>query len=521
MTTDISLDGAAVVPLDDTPLATGLDVVTGRRRLLAGLAGLVGTGAVQLAAAEEAQAAADPVLHLLRRATFGPTPGLVSAARKLGARGWLEAQLKPAKVPDAAMAKLLTRWPRLRYTPLQVANAPNNWEVMRDLVDATIARNVWSNRQLFETVVDFWNNHLHVTCPHSDVTEWRHTYDRDVIRKHAFGKFSDMLVASAKHPAMLRYLNNADSSKRSPNENYGREVLELHTVGINGGYTERDMWHSTLILTGLSIDWPSRSYRYRSDYHYVGRVQVMGFRHANGNANGEGVAVAYLRYLARHPKTAHRIARKLCVRFVGDNPPATLVSRLAKIYLANDTAIVPVLRALFTSPEFAKAPLTKVRTPYEDLVATVRILGLKPQTSGTDAVRALQWLTHNVGQPPMGWPLPNGYADVASGWASAAAVLGRWNVHLNLANNWWPKNLVRPAQSAYLPKTLPATYGALVDHLARRLLLPPLSAAQRTAACQFLEKKPTDPLRSTDPVLAWRFGYLMALLLDTPNFARR
>jgi uncharacterized protein (DUF1800 family) len=396
------------------------------------------------------------------------------------------------------------------------------WEVMFDLVDVSIARAAWSQRQLFESMVGFWSNHLNITCPSADVWDSRHLYDRDVIRKHALGKFSDMLVASARHPAMLRYLNNADSTKDSPNENYGRELLELHTVGVNAGYTEADMRASTMLLTGLSVDWRNGHYIYNSDAHYVGRLRVMSYVAPNSSAmGGEAAALAYVKWLAHHPATAKRIAQKLCVRFVSDTPPLTLVNKLAKTYLAGDTAIVPVLRQLFLSPEFAASAGKKVRTPYEDFIGSLRALGVRPDVKGTDGVRALQWLASDVGQPPFGWPLPNGYPDIASAWSSSATTLARWNAHLTFASHGWPNQLQRPAASAYFGKTLPTTYGAAIDVLRNALCVPPIAAAHRTAICAFLDHKPTDVLKPTSSLFGWRLPSVLALLLDTPHYSVR
>ncbi len=464
------------------------------RRGLLGLAALAGAGLAQAAAADDAAAAAtDPVAHLVRRATYGATPALLAAVHRSGSHAWLEAQLRPATVPDAAMSALARRWPRLSWTTSQVRASINNggWEVMSDLVDSSIAHAAWSQRQLFESMVGFWSNHLNITCPSADVWDDRHLFDRDVIRRHALGRFSDMLVASAHHPAMLKYLNNADSTKDSPNENYGRELLELHTVGVHAGYTEKDMRASTLLLTGLSVDWKSGSYIYHAKDHHVGRLTVMSHSWANATAaGGQATALAYVKWLAHHPATARRIADKLCVRFVSDTPPPALVARLARTYLASGTAIVPVLRQLFGSREFAASAGQKIRTPYEDFIGSLRALGVRPDATGTAGIRALQWMSHDVGQSPFGWPLPNGYPDVAPAWASSATTLAKWNTHLTFASPGWPKQLQRPAPRSYFGATLPTTYGAAVDALRTKLCLPAISAGQRTAICAFLRPRP-------------------------------
>jgi uncharacterized protein (DUF1800 family) len=470
--------------------------------------------------------AQDPVLHLLRRATYGPTPELAAEVRRTGTTAWLDAQLHPlTAVPDTAMDTLARRYPRQSLAVWQARDQldpDDRWALMQEAVDLHIARATWSRRQLLEVLADFWSNHLNVTCPSSDVWDSRHLYARDVVRKHALGSFSDMLVASARHPAMLAYLDNATSSKKAPNENYGRELLELHTVGVDGGYTEKDVRSSALILTGLSVDSDSGEYEYKPIRHYVGPVTVMGFSHANSSAlTGEAVAVAYLRYLARHPATARRIARKLAVRLVSDSPPETLVSRLAACYLSADTAIVPVLKLLFTSPEFAAATMAKSRTPFEDAVATLRILGVQPPASGTTPLRELAWSVAGLGQAPLRWPAPNGYPDVAAAWVGSSGTLARWNFHLNQTGGWYPKGLVRSPLRALLPATLPTTHGALVDALAARLLIGPLTAGQKAAVCAFVDATPAKALRSTDAALTWRLPYLVALLLDSPHFATR
>jgi uncharacterized protein (DUF1800 family) len=351
-----------------------------------------------------------------------------------------------------------------------------------------------------------------------------HLFQRDVIRRHALGKYSDLLNAAARHPAMLKILDNADSTKKAPNENYGRELLELHTVGV-GNFTEADVRMSALALTGLSVDAEQGLYYYKPMRRHVGAVTVLGWTHANTSAEGgEAVATSYLTYLANHPATATRIATKLATRYVSDTPPATLVSKLAQVYLSSGTAIAPVLRALFLSPEFAASVGQKVRTPYEDTLASCRILGLTvepvPASGSTSDLRSLLWATGSFGQAPMGWPAPNGYPDVAAAWTGASSTLNRWNFHLGLAGTWNLKAMKRPALSTLVPSPLPTTYAALVDALAAKLLIT-LTVTQRDAICRFVDHAPGDILKAGAAALTWRLPYVVALLLDSPNFATR
>ncbi|MDQ1600371.1 MAG: hypothetical protein QOD68_1845 [Actinomycetota bacterium] len=498
-----------------------------RRGFLGVGAGLLGAGALSaagVAGATVAEAAGgDRALHLVRRTTYGPTPELLATVRKIGPDAWLERQLHPGKVPDAAMTALLRRWPTLRMTPAQLTARIGKfqWDGMFDLCDAHIARAAWSNRQLFEVMVDFWSNHLNVTCPSSDVWSTRHLYDAQVIRRHALGRFSDMLVASAKHPAMLTYLDNASSDKDAPNENYARELLELHTVGVGAGYTEAMVKSAARLLTGLSVDDRTGAYLYDTSKHATGPVRVLGFTDPNRSTYGEKVAVAYLRYLAKHPATARHLARKLAVRFVSDAPSAALVAHLAKVYLAHDTAIVPVLRALFRSREFARSAGDKVKRPFEDLVSTVRALGIRPPASGTEGVRQLYWMSGDLGQPPLGWHPPDGYPDAAAAWQSAGGTLARWNAHLGLAAGWWPNDLRHPGLASRLRPAHPRTHGALVDAAAAGLGLPRPTAAVRDAICTFLSKSAGSALSADDQAMGWRLPYVFGLLLDSPAAAVR
>ena len=262
------------------------------RRNVLGLAA-AGAGGLAVTAVGSAEAVAaepgpgsdfvadDLNLHLLRRATFGPTPTLVSAIKAQGRRAWLDRQLNPSAIDDTDCARLIRdRFPRVSWTIPQARDGlePFSWDLMFDVSAATIARAVWSKRQLFEVMCEFWSNHLNVTNPSDNVWDNRHDYDRTVIRKHALGRFEDMLVASATHPAMLLYLNNADSTKDNPNENYGRELLELHSVERRRRLRRRGHAqlhaHHDRVRHQLGNAAPSST---QASAHFRGPVSVMGF----------------------------------------------------------------------------------------------------------------------------------------------------------------------------------------------------------------------------------------------------
>jgi uncharacterized protein (DUF1800 family) len=485
----------------------------------------VGAGGIpSIVAAEPATAAPrfvsnDPDLHLLRRATWGVTPASLARIRKLGRSRWLEEQLEPDSIDDRACEDLIAeRFPRLDWTIRRAHDTLEfGWDLMFDLGVSTIARACWSERQLLEVMVDLWSNHLNVTNPSDSVWDSRHDYDRVVIRKHALGRFANMLRASATHPAMMTYLNNAESTKDLPNENYGRELLELHSVGVDGGYDEHDMRESTLVMTGFGYDWETGEFAYHDWAHHTGHVHVMGWSSPNRSAKGGyDVGLDYVDYLAHHPSTAVHIATKLVRRFVGDDPSPALVDRLAETYLDRGTAIVPVLRQLFRSKEFERSIGEKIRRPLQDQVATVRALGIQPDRSGNDGMYGLYWMQSGLGDAPMAWSQPDGYADDADSWRSAGGSIARWNMHMSLAAHWWPDKLVLPPLRDLLPRKLPSTHGKLVDALGKRLVSRALSNEHRDAVLGFVGRSAGDPLHEEDEAVGWRLPYLVALILDSP-----
>ncbi|MFC7550624.1 DUF1800 domain-containing protein [Plantactinospora sp. GCM10030261] len=460
----------------------------------------------------------DPVQHLLRRATFGPIRSQAEAVRGMGVDAWIDAQLDPGRIDDQVADRALRAFPTATMSTAEIRRTVKefDWQAQYELGQATLVRQFWSNRQLFEVIVDFWSNHLNVTNPFDGGWDVRTSYDL-VIRQHALGRFTDLLAASARNPAMLRYLNNADSHRRAVNENYGRELLELHTVGIDGGYTEADVRNSAYIMTGRTVG-SNGEFRYEAARHWIDPVKVLGFTDKNpSRAKGLQVGDRYLRYLATHPATARNIARKLAVRFVCDSPPNGLVQRLADAYLANDTAIVPVLRTLFRSREFWVATGLKTRRPLENLVAAVRALGVAPGADTRGGIEGLYQVAQRFGQAPLGWVPPNGYPDVAPAWRSAHAMLAVWNSHRALVSGRHG-GLAYPRPEGLVGKR-PPTAGQYLDALAARLLQQPLAAKDRAALLAFLGAKDGSAVRNAS--LGGRVDKLVPLLLDSIYHALR
>jgi uncharacterized protein (DUF1800 family) len=468
----------------------------------------------------------DPALHLLRRATFGPTTALVDEVHASGVDAWLDAQLAPGALGDGEADGVWALYPRAAMAAEQVRQNVERyaWDAMADYGKATLARQIWSTRQLYEAMVDLLANHLNVPMPSGPAWDVGASYHNDVIRTHALGSFTDMLLAAMRHPAMLRYLSNDQSTKEAVNENLGRELLELHTVGIGSGYTETDVRNSAYILTGRTVangedDGAEGTFRYDAARHWTGPVAAAGFRHDNG-APGGGLEVsdAYLRHLATHPATAHTIARKIAVRFVADDPPPELVERLAGAYLEGGTQIVPVLRLLFRSTEFWAAVGQKTRRPLENLVASVRVLGIWPGPGTPKVLETWYWSAQQMGHQPLAWPAPNGYPDVRAAWRSAGGLLELWNRHRGLVQEWDKGVTYTPADRLADGRPT-STVGEYVDSLCERLCFQSFQPRHRDVLVAFVgagADTPTEQTRMNDLV-----GHMTPLILDSPYFALR
>lgn len=460
---------------------------------------------------------ADAERHALRRLTFGPTLADRRLVQQNGLTAWIDAQLKPFTIDDPSATAVNALFRMITMTPREVIHSGDiRYQAPYQVAQATLYRQMFSTRQLYEIVVDVFANLLNVAMPGSDVNDNCPDWNHNVIRANALGRYEDMLVAAGRHPAMLQFLNNDQSNKLNVNENYGRELLELHTVGVASGYTESDVRNSAYILSGRTFDWNTGRFVYRADDHWTGAVRVMDFRRTNSTGSG-GLSMgdAYLRYLANHPGTAQTVARKLAVRFVADLPPQSLVDRMAQTYLDSGTAIVPVLKVMLRSTEFWAALGQKTRRPAEDVVGTVRALGVTQAKA--DAAGGIYWAVQGMGNAPLGWVPPNGYPDVAAAWRSAIGLVQRWNAHRALAAGWWS---LKPARNAgdELRDSTGMTWQAYFDKMAIALLGQRMTAAHRTALAQFLGVQMSNKV---DANQAWKAPFVKALILDSPYFQLR
>ncbi|MFL6274998.1 MAG: DUF1800 family protein [Blastocatellia bacterium] len=563
------------------------------------------------------------IIHLLNRATFGPRPGDVERLRQIGVARFLDEQLHPETIDDAELEKRLSVLPTLQmsaaeayqfYPPPPVIeqrakekNPPPIFgrpqQLYGELVQQKLVRAVASNRQLQEVMTDFWFNHFNVFAQ-KEADQWFvSSYERDVIRPRALGKFRDLLLATAQSPAMLFYLDNwlsfatdakeprpprppapanarpapganlaptpapampasqsASSEapamqtppqanpampaaqaqpprppqrKRDINENYARELMELHTLGVEGGYTQKDVQEVARCLTGWTIDRPYQGggFMFRPWMHDTGSKVVLGVTIPAGGGISDGLRVIDI--LARHPATARFISKKLCERFVSDQPPAPLVEHVAQVFLRSDGDIGEVLRAIFTSAEFNSPACfrAKVKSPLELAASAIR--ALDGDTNGGPPLH--EWL-RRMGEPLYQYAFPTGYGENSEKWMNTGVFFNRINFAVALANSQINGTRYDPA------RLIKATAGddEAINQLAALLIHTPLTADSRRVVREALAQPMASPPQArsaasdghqpapvpasadskNDP-RARHLAQLIGLLLGTTEFQRK
>jgi len=448
----------------------------------------------------------------------------------------------------------------------EVVLAMNNPGVVisGELAEGKLLRAIYSQRQFEEVMTDFWFNHFNVFVDKGLDRVMVTSYERDVIRPHALGKFEDLLVATAKSPAMLFYLDNwlsvgPDSARalgipphpglygnRYPprnkakgnnglNENYGRELLELHTLSVNGGYSQRDVTEVAKVFTGWTIDTPAQGGGFKFDprMHEPGPKFVLGHRI---KPKGEDEGLEVLHRLATSPKTAHFISLKLAERFVSDDPPPGLVDRMAKTFLKKKGDIREVLNTMFHSPEFWNddSYRAKVKTPLEFVASAVRATGAE-----VDDARPLTQQLNRMGMPLFGAQPPTGYSMKAETWVSSSALLNRMNFALALTGGKIRGVTVNPAQLAGNSGASPTDAEVTLSTLESTLIVSGVSkqthdsiAAQMDAVASSrggAQQKPSEqkpemgaaPRKPDNAARPPDAGVIAGLLLGSPEFQRR
>lgn len=370
------------------------------------------------------------VHHVINRLTFGPTADLVDYVNAIGIEAFIEEQLNPATLNDSYLEQWADFLPDLGLNAGEIIAKYEGMAqpVFGQLVGNWAIRALASKRQLYERMVHFWSDHFSIFAD-GQLLALKVDDDRDVIRQHALGNFRDLLGASAHSPAMLVYLDNALSEKTAPNENYGRELLELHTLGINGGYTELDVKAAARAFTGWSANRPRDrtgtnliQFRFNQAQHDENEKTFMGITlPANG---GETDGEIILDLIASHPSTARYVCTKLARRFVSDNPPDSIIEACATTFLETNGDIKSILRTLFAHEEFWNAP-PKFKRPWEYTFSTLRVMNYEI-TDPNQLMRSLIFVLQNLGHVPFRRSTPDGYPDTQTDWADN--LLMRWNI---------------------------------------------------------------------------------------------
>ncbi|MBI5931514.1 MAG: DUF1800 domain-containing protein [Chloroflexi bacterium] len=453
-----------------------------------------------------------PELHLLNRTTWAIRPEDIARIQAMGLEGYLDWQLNPEAIDDPAIDEFLTQFPVLTYTRQQLSDAASmDYSNVHDpALWGRLYRAAYSERQLFELMVEFWTDHFNI--PIADLLTEKVMDDREVIRRHALGKFRDMLLASAQSPAMLSYLNNASSDQEHPNENYAREVMELHTLGVDGGYTEADVKALARILTGWTVG-SDGEFTFNYDMHDNGEKTFLGGTFPAGRGIEDGLQA--LDMLATHPSTARFVSYKLCRRFVSDTPPDSLIESTTQVFVISEGDLRQVMRHILTSAEFNAAPNQKFRRPLDVMVAILRVLrdGLDIQ----DYSIPVWWFLEPMGQVPFYWHPPNGYPDAVGAWMNTNGLLNRWNAAMliPLAAEGWYDGMSLDL-SVFGPT--PATVGELADKAIQLVLAAAIDPADRDQLIYYLSDygDPNQPV--TEGLLEERLTSLLGLLMASPYF---
>ncbi len=437
--------------------------------------------------------------HILNRIGYGPDPWSTERIRELGPMGYIDEQLYPHLLDDSALeADIAARYPTqsmsyrdLRFTYHEYPGSPGGpTRVRKEMSESKILRAVRSKRQLEQVLVDFWFNHFNVLV-RRDLGRWAAgPYERDAIRPHVLGRFEDMLLATARHPAMINYLNNQvnfrdgfvwGAKTYGINENYAREFLELHTVGVEADFTLGDVRNVARAFTGwttpgfTALFEGADEFLYLDDGHDKDPKSVMGEFYL-GASGGIDDGEALVRYLARHPLTAERIARKLCVRFISDTPPETVIAAARDTFLSTDGDLRQVMETILHSQAFwLKNRRGKVKRPIAFVASLARAVGLADEIEYAPQARTE---VEAMGEPPYESSPPTGYPEVSIAWVGEGSFLRQVNFAYHAAFG----------TRGFAPQ--PPTTGTsneIVDQLAERLIRGGISASTRAAAIAVVE----------------------------------
>ena len=438
----------------------------------------------------------------LAKLTYGATPADKAKIKKLGYPAWLNDQLNPKKSDNPFIVEALKTMGSLNLNTYQVHNtfpySAKNYLVADETIFATLIRRFWSERQVFEMLVEFF--HDYNPSPRGVEDSNMSHYDTSVIRANALGYYPDLVLASSRSPAMLTFLNGNNNSKTHPNENYGRELLELFTVTTAYPYTQADVITTSRVLTGIEWWGTEPELQVYPDRHWNGPVSLFGWSDANPGENRQSIlrtSESMIRYLALMPATAKAFSLRMARRFVSDAPPQKLVDAMAAIYMKTKGHIPSVFKTMALSKEFAASYRSKTKRPSEFIGSVIRGLDLKMAKTiyagnptdddffRSNPIRGLHRMMIVHGHSPFSWPFPDGYPDSSSPWTTMAAQISRWNLGRQLAYGRGDDALTKPDYKKLLPASA-KTDEQLIDAASTALLGAKLPTDEQAAALRIL-----------------------------------
>jgi len=424
------------------------------------------------------------LLRLVERTTYGGNRQWTGIVESLGYEGFIDWQLQGEAIDDGGLEDALaSTLPTLSMDAETLADHTfeqgNFGDAQRDLIVATIIRQIFSPRQLFERLVEFWSDHFNVPLNSARSGYFKALEDREMVRPRALSTFENLLMGSAKSPAMLFYLDNFSSTAEGPNENYAREMFELHTLGVDGGYRETDIKETARVFTGWSIRQPA-SFNFYALAHDNGTKTVLGeVIEPAGVSEGETL----LARLARHEATARFLSTKLVRRFVADDPEREVVDSVAQSFLDSGGDIPTTLKTLLMLPQVRETLALKLKRPNEFSAAMFRGL----EIALNDAVLTSHYQALLAGgHVPFSWPAPNGYPDARAYWQSTNGFLMRFNRSSELPH--------RSLQSSALLQEVAGLRGLdeQIERLERGLRPQGLGAAERRLLKRYSRRLPAE-----------------------------
>jgi len=457
----------------------------------------------------------DPGLHLLNRLSYGVLPEEVARLNQIGLEAYLEEQLAPDTLADPAVDDLMWTLPILSLDRKAIHTLGFDGRVYNSVIQGMTLRAVLSRRQLYERMVEFWTDHFNIPAS-DDLVHDLAIMHRDVIRKHALGNFRNLVMGTAQSPVMLYYLDQTYSEKDHPNENYARELLELHTLGVDGGYTEQDVKEAARALTGWRVnDATETGFYFDPSIHDTDAKTFLGHTMPAGRGIEDGLHL--LSIVVNHPETARFLCKKLCIRFVSDAAPESLIESATQVWSDNDGDIVPVLRHIFLSAEFMQSVGQKFRRPLDFFVGAMRVTNTRIQNLWT-----MFELLNDLAQIPYDWAPPDGYPDVARAWLGSSGLLARWNVAMTLTHSAYSDPDAEMTNRLDLFIGTPATVGILVDEVAMRVFgTSVLPEADYATFIDFTSDGAGESAPVTPKLIANKLGTLFGLMLASPLYQWR